>query len=310
MDCEHTGNWRDQELEGRLHVIGAHFDLDRLLDGKKDNQAVAKYYRKSDFFYGWIHHRGGDAIHMGLSKDGFHKPDDFLNQARFVESLLLQPSMQILELGAGKLFNTRYLARKYPQHQFTALDLPNRRFLKKRVPANVTLREGDYHDLSAFAEASFDLVFGVETVCYSENKERVIAQVSRVLKPGGKVIFFDGYEVRPQEDMTAFERRVSAICFAAMCVTSRDQYIGSIRQYLEANRFSHVEITDVTQEVRPTLRKLDSTSGYFFGHPRLIRFAKRFFPLDATLNAIAGWLMLLTFDGIHRYYRVVAEKQA
>ena len=300
-------NVQTWELEDRLRVMGKYFDLDALLAKNTDNEAVEKYYRKSDFFYKLILGRG--SIHMGISEDCFFHKDDFLGQARFVGSLLDHSSMNVLEVGAGQLINTKYLAKEFPDCHFTALDLPNRNFLKNRVPSNVQLCEGDYNDLSIFPENSFDVVFGVETICYAESKEHVFKEIHRVLKPGGRLVIFDGYEPKSHDEMTELERYTAAVVWAAMCVTPKDYYIGDIRKYLEAS-FSEVEITDITRQIRPSLRRMDRICGYYFMHPRLIRFTQRFFPIDANLTSIAGWLMLLSTDGetIHQYCRIVAVK--
>ena len=188
---------------------------------------------------------------MGLSDNGFFQKTDFEKQARFVGEFLTGSSpMRILEVGAGRLANTKLLAKKFPQHQFTALDLPDRNFLKNRVPGNVTLVEGDYNDLSAFQNTAFDIVFGVETVCHADSKERVLGEISKVLKPGGKLILFDVYEPKPHEAMTDFEKRVSAITLAAMRVTAKDQYIGDTTRYLEQHQFTDIEVTEMTQAIR------------------------------------------------------------
>ena len=301
------------EIEARLRIIGHYLDLESILNRKTDNQAVEHYYRKSDFFYGLVHNRGGDSIHLGLSDDDFYHKDDFLNQARYVATLMGRPSMQVLELGAGKLFNTKYLARTFPDSRFTALDLPNRNFLKKRVPRNVTLKEGDYNDLSAFPEASFDIVFAVETLCYAESKEHVFGQIARVLKPGGKLVVFDGYDARPPEAMSELERYASALSCTAMCVTPNDQYIGDMGKYLEAQSFTDIEMTDLTEKVRPTLRRLDRISCRFFTHPRMVKTALKFLPADAVINSVAGWLILYTITSderrIHQYNRIVATRR-
>ena len=300
----------EKEIEARLHVMDAYFPLQNLLEKKIDSKAVAKYYRKSDYFYKKIHGRGSDAIHMGLSEDGFFKKDDFLGQARFVGTLLNHPGMNILELGAGRLVNTRYLATELPQNHYTALDLPNRNFLKNKVPSNVTLMEGDYHDLSAFPEASFDLVFGVETVCHAADKDKVLGEVVKVLKPGGKLVLFDVYEPKSQEKMSDFEKRVSTITLAGMCVTPKDHYIGLYMDRLAAHGFTDIQVKDLTWQIRPSLRRLDRISCFYFMHPRFLDFTRRHISEDIILNSIAGWLMLLTFDGenIHQYNRIVATK--
>jgi ubiquinone/menaquinone biosynthesis C-methylase UbiE len=302
--------FQEQEIFDRLQVIGAYYDLDSLLQDKTDQQAVARYYRKSDFFYNLIHSRGGHYIHMGLSYGVIFHKEDYEKQARFVGTFLTGTSMRVLEVGAGRLANTRLLAKLFPQHQFTALDLPNRNFLKNRVPANVTLVEGDYNDLSAFKDKPFDVVFGVETVCHAESKDRVIGEISKVLKPGGKLILFDVYEAKPQEEMSDFEKRVSAITLAAMRVTAKDQFIGNMTRYMDQHQFRDIDVTEMTQAIRPTLRNLDRVSCRYFAHPQLIKTLRKFISEDVTMNSIAGWLMLYTFDGqnIHRYCRIVATK--
>ena len=298
---------QEQEIADRLQIMGHFFDLDALLEASTDPEAVGRYYKLSDFAYRLFM---GKTIHMGLSDDGFYHKEDLLKPAQFVEGFIGPEPMNILEVGAGRVGNTRYLAKRHPEQHFTALDLPGRGFLKNKVPRNVKLVEGDYSDLSQFPEQSFDLVFGVETICYAHSKERVIAQCSKVLKPGGRLIIFDGYNCKPQEEMTDFERHVAAIACAGMRVTTKDQYIGNIPVYLEKHGFEEIEILDVTQQIRPTLRRLDRVSCYTFMHPRLLRFLQRHLSSDVMINAISGWIMLYTVDGhLQEYDRIVARKK-
>ena len=300
-----------KELTRRLKVIKKYYDLDELLEEKTDPEAVAKYYRKSDFFYNLIHSKGGGNIHMALSNDGaFHK-EDFLRQAEFIGDFIGPKVTRVLEVGAGKVANSKHLALKYPQVSFTALDLPHRNFLKNKIPQNITLCEGDYNNLSRFDEGYFDIVFGVETICHSNNKENTIRELTRVLKPGGKLIIFDVYEPKPRSKMTDFEKQISSITLAAMRVTDVGQCIGDYKKYLAHYGFSQIEVTDLTQKIIPCLLRLERISGYYFNHPPLLKCLKSLISQDATMNSIAGWLMSLTFDGknIHEYGRIVATKK-
>ena len=81
-------NFQENEIEDRLSVIGTYYDLDTLLSDKTDNEAISRYYRKSDFFYNLLHSHGGYNIHMGLSDDAFFHKEDFEKQARFVGEFL------------------------------------------------------------------------------------------------------------------------------------------------------------------------------------------------------------------------------
>lgn len=301
---------QEMELSARLKIMGKYYDLDALLEGKPDNEVTEKYYRYTEFFYNRIHSHGLGAMHLGLSDDGFYKKEDYFKQAQFVESLIDNPSIRVLEVGGGQLINTKYLAKKFPQNQFTALDLPNRGFLKKRVPKNVTLVEGDYNDLSIFPENSFDIVFGVETICYAEDKKHVYGEIYKVLKPGGKLVIFDGYNMKSPDEMSDLEKRVAFLVWTTTRVNSRDMCIGEISKYLEDLHYKDVEVTDLSKEVRPTLRRLDRLSGYYFMHPRFMKFLRKFIADEVTMNSICGWLMLFSTDGqtIHCYARIVATK--
>jgi ubiquinone/menaquinone biosynthesis C-methylase UbiE len=301
---------QELEISERIHIMETYYDLNALLEDRIDNQSIATYYKHSDFFYNLIHSHGGHSIHMALSDDGFFKKSDFSQQAKFIGEYITDSSIKILEVGAGKLYNTKYLAKSFPNNQFTAMDLPNRNFLKSRVPKNVSLMEGDFNDLSIFPENSFDIVFGVETVCHAKSKKHVLGEIHRVLKPGGKIILFDGYDARPQDEMSDIERRASRLTWAAMRVPFNDIYVGDMRRYFDELLFKDVSFTDLSVKIRPTLRKLDRTSCYYYTHPRLMKLLRRFISEDVTMNSIAGWLMLLTFDGtnIHKYCRIIATK--
>ena len=51
---------------------------------------------------------------------------------------------------------------------------------------NITTQYGDYHDMSMFEDNSMDIVYAVETMCYATDIQKVLSEISRILRPSGK----------------------------------------------------------------------------------------------------------------------------
>ncbi len=90
----------------------------------------------------------------------------------------------------------RHLARKYGCN-VTGLDATRkmvdeavRRTEEERLTHLVTYRLGNALDMP-FKACTFDLVWGQDAWCYITDKERLIREAHRVLKPGGIIAFTD-----------------------------------------------------------------------------------------------------------------------
>ena len=74
-----------------------------------------------------------------------------------------------------------------------------RRTLAAGLEGKVSFRLGDALEMP-FGEAAFDVVWGQDAWCYVTDKERLIRECARVVKPGGVVAFTDWIETGPMSD--------------------------------------------------------------------------------------------------------------
>ena len=109
----------------------------------------------------------------------------------------------VLELGCGQGANMAYLAKRHPNVKFMGIDLyPS--LDKKNQKYDITLIQGDYHDLSMIEDNSIDMIYALETLCYSQNKNQIFKEVNRVLKPVGNIdqyIKNNNFEIVKAENM-------------------------------------------------------------------------------------------------------------
>lgn len=139
----------------------------------------------------------GNAPHFGDAVAAFYQqhlvPLIFAPYAvDLAARLALRPASSVLELAAGTGVLTRELARRLaPGTQLVATDL-NESMLAvaqaQGAAGAVTWRQADAMALP-FADASFDAVVCQFGVMFFPDKARAFAQMRRVLRPGGTLLF-------------------------------------------------------------------------------------------------------------------------
>lgn len=162
------------------------------------SQKAESYYdsAEADAFYANIW--GGEDIHIGLYEDG-----DTIRAAsrRTVEKMAdqlgqLGADAHILDLGAGYGGAARYLARRFGC-RVTCLNISdtqnayNRRYTADAGLAHlVSVEHGSFENVPV-DDASVDVVWSQDAFLHSNWRDRVLAEVHRVLRPGGQLIFTD-----------------------------------------------------------------------------------------------------------------------
>lgn len=169
-----------------------------------DNYSAAvstarEYYNSDDAdnFYAQIW--GGEDIHIGLYQSDEHPIVDASRETvKHMASLLkgLDENSKILDIGAGYGGAARYLASTFGC-SVTALNLSEKENERDRelnrqqgLDGKIKVVDGSFEEIP-FENGRFDVVWSQDAMLHSGNRELVIREVSRVLKPGGVFIFTD-----------------------------------------------------------------------------------------------------------------------
>jgi SAM-dependent methyltransferase len=113
----------------------------------------------------------------------------------------IRESDTVLDAGCGVGGSAIYLA-KNRRCVITGISLSERQVkqakgnaIKNRVEGLVDFKVMDY-SATDFQDSSFDVVWGCESICYADDKQKFIEEAYRLLKPGGRLIIADGFATR------------------------------------------------------------------------------------------------------------------
>jgi ubiquinone/menaquinone biosynthesis C-methylase UbiE len=115
-----------------------------------------------------------------------------------VRQAALQPAHRVLEVGCGTGTLLMLIKREHPGVSATGLDPDNRALARARQKADAASVPIQFHrgfsDSLPYADRSFDRVFSSFMFHHLKNieeKQRTLAEIRRVLKPGGRLHLLD-----------------------------------------------------------------------------------------------------------------------
>ena len=111
-----------------------------------------------------------------------------------ISLLNLRPEHQILEIGFGAGRAVQLVAAQAINGYVSGIDISqemvrsaNRRNARAIKAGRITLRQGDVTTLP-FADGQFDKIFSIQTLYFWPDSPRALAELFRVLKPGGVLV--------------------------------------------------------------------------------------------------------------------------
>jgi ubiquinone/menaquinone biosynthesis C-methylase UbiE len=132
-----------------------------------------------------------------------------------IDLLDINPSHHVLEIGFGGGSGIAQLAKRLTTGVVSGVDLSpdlvrsaQRRFRPEIAAGRVSLQFGDVSHLP-FSEAVFDRVFTINTIYFWPDPEQGMAEIYRVLKPGGKAaVSIRSREKMEQHSVTKYNFRL------------------------------------------------------------------------------------------------------
>ncbi len=222
-------------------------------------QKIVEYYKQSEFAYKdtWNLDQSW-SIHYGYSDSttkNFHESLWRMN-AVMAEKARISACDTVLDAGCGIGGSSVWLAKHIGCNVIgiTLSEQQRKHAEQLAIQNNVqnlaSFQEQNYCDTS-FPEASFDVIFALESVCYAEDKQDFIREAYRLLKQGGRLILADGMVQKLENNQHPIIRKWLDGWVVNFLETSIN-----FEKYCSNAGFQHFEFTDITANVKSSSRRL------------------------------------------------------
>lgn len=120
----------------------------------------------------------------------------------------------------------------------------------------LTIEQADYTS-TGLPDASFDVVWALESVCHAKSKAAFYREAARLLRPGGSLVMAE--YIRARRDLPEADEQLLAEWLGGWMIPDLDTQEEHSDHGMEAG-FTEIEVRDVTSNMRPSLRRLYALS--------------------------------------------------
>jgi ubiquinone/menaquinone biosynthesis C-methylase UbiE len=274
---------------------------------------VVNYYDSTqrDYRILWRSNHGL-GLHFGYYDDQ-HRTHDaaILNINRKLADLAeITDKDRVLDAGSGVGGSSLWLAANRGCHVTGISIVPwqieqaNRLAKRRRLDNLIDFQVADFADTS-LKEQTFTVFWGLESIVHAEDKQAVIYEAFRLLKPGGRLVISEYLIIKDKlssEEQGMLDRWLDGWAMPSLMTEGQYEVMAT------KAGFSNFEAVDWTEHVRPSFKRLN-------------RFVKIFKPAAALLyrlrlankgqlgNLMASDAQMKLLDrGVWRYKVVIATK--
>lgn len=227
------------------------------------SSTIHAYYNSIESRLGYRLFLGGTR-HFGYYFSETSYPWPITSALRMMEAKLLAAlecveGARILDAGCGVGHVALYMAQNGGFH-VDCIDLTPHHVTKAaqnvrlaRADDRISVRLGDYHDLHAFEDCSFEGVYTMETLVHSTNPRTVLQEFLRVLKPGGSLVMHE-YDHTPVEQIPKSIADKAKIINSIVGMPAFEAFeTDDLKRLARSAGFEDIELVDMSKHIVPML---------------------------------------------------------
>lgn len=226
-----------------------------------EKEEIIRYYDECEVDYRLLWDlNNSHAMHAGYWDEHTKSLRDALRRENEIlaEIAGIKETDCVLDAGCGVGGSSLFLAKQY-QCAVTGITLcPKQAQKARKIAKDARIVPHPLYAVmdftcTTFPDRSFDVVWGLESVCHATNKEAFIKEASRLLRPGGRLIIADGFASNPPRTISeaaAMKRWLKGWGVEDLAT------VDAFKNALTLNGFKDIFFRDITQNVKPSAKRL------------------------------------------------------
>lgn len=197
----------------------------------------------------------GEHFHWGYFDDSTNKIDEASTKLiqLMLNGLIIKKETKIVDIGCGIGNTSQYLNQQFDCFVEGFSNSPKGiEFAKsnnKSPKINFSVRDALNN---GFEDEIFDISWLLEMSHLIQDKDQLIKDSSRVLKPGGKIVLCDLMFKKPLTAQFIFENKEDLIKLEKSFGQAKIELMENYTTYLEQNGFADIEFIDISENVIDT----------------------------------------------------------